>query len=336
MSILHITNGDATLALLRDAEIPGDRMAWRDVLHDGPVPRLPMTRLSKVRARFVAEQRWAEYATVLDEFRARDAQLGRFRDYAEVVLWFEHDLYDQLQLIQILDWFASRDHSAASVGLICIGAFPGVGEFHGRGNLTPPQLASLWGSQDRVGSRHLQTARRGWLAFTSPEPTELVAVAKTASTPLGFLAPALRRFIEEFPDPEHGLGRSERQALVALGAAPRDPVSLFSHCQDQEQARFLGDWSFWRYLETMVRARSPLICNEHGNFLPHRPGLGRDQAFFHQRLRLTTAGERVLAGEADAIELNGIDGWRGGVRLRTADHWRWDPKRDAMARWSGS
>jgi hypothetical protein len=24
----------------------------------------------------------------------------------EIVLWFEHDLYDQLQLLQLLDWLA--------------------------------------------------------------------------------------------------------------------------------------------------------------------------------------------------------------------------------------
>jgi hypothetical protein len=32
------------------------------------------------------------------EFRARDAALAGFGAHDEVVLWFEHDLYDQLQL----------------------------------------------------------------------------------------------------------------------------------------------------------------------------------------------------------------------------------------------
>jgi hypothetical protein len=43
------------------------------------------------------------------------------------------------------------------------------------------------------------------------------------------------------------------------------------------------------------------------------------------RLRLTAAGARVLAGEADHVELNGIDRWIGGVHLH--GHrvpWRWD------------
>jgi hypothetical protein len=42
-------------------------------------------------------------------------------------------------------------------------------------------------------------------------------------------------------------------------------------------------------------------------------------------VRLTDAGSRVLAGQADQIALNGIDRWIGGVHLR-GHHvsWRWD------------
>ena len=35
--VLHLTNGDATVPALRDAGAAGDVLAWRDVLHDGPV-----------------------------------------------------------------------------------------------------------------------------------------------------------------------------------------------------------------------------------------------------------------------------------------------------------
>jgi len=37
--MLHVTNGDSVLAVFREAGIPGTYLAWRDVLHDGPVPQ---------------------------------------------------------------------------------------------------------------------------------------------------------------------------------------------------------------------------------------------------------------------------------------------------------
>ncbi|HXT19408.1 MAG TPA: hypothetical protein VN923_01535, partial [Thermoanaerobaculia bacterium] len=36
--LLHITNGDAVLACFRAGGIGGEQVAWRDSLHDGPVP----------------------------------------------------------------------------------------------------------------------------------------------------------------------------------------------------------------------------------------------------------------------------------------------------------
>jgi hypothetical protein len=52
-------------------------------------------------------------------------------------------------------------------------------------------------------------------------------------------------------------------------------------------------------------------------------------------LRLTAAGARVLAGEADYVRLNGIDRWLGGVHLVAEPGagtpiWRWNEGRGAV------
>jgi hypothetical protein len=60
----------------------------------------------------------------------------------EIALWFEHDLYDQLQLLQLLDWFAARPPQE-KLSLLCIGAHPEMANFSGLGQLTPAQLAAL-------------------------------------------------------------------------------------------------------------------------------------------------------------------------------------------------
>src|SRR5689334_9869418 len=98
--MLHITNGDATVAVMKRAGIAGEILPWRDVLHEGPVPaELTLTELSEVRARFIADCGWRTFAEAQAEFRTRDAALAQYRAHEEVVLWFEHDLYDQLQLL---------------------------------------------------------------------------------------------------------------------------------------------------------------------------------------------------------------------------------------------
>ena len=51
-------------------------------------------------------------------FVERDEAIARSHNHEEVVLWFEHDLYDQLQLIQILDWFSHQDLGHTRLSLI--------------------------------------------------------------------------------------------------------------------------------------------------------------------------------------------------------------------------
>ena len=54
--MLHVTNGDSVLAGFREGGIPGTYLAWRDVLHDGPVPQTAsLEALSDVRARVLSE-----------------------------------------------------------------------------------------------------------------------------------------------------------------------------------------------------------------------------------------------------------------------------------------
>jgi hypothetical protein len=51
VTILNVTNGDVVAALLSEEPV----IAWRDVLHEGPVPGdLTVSGLRFVRARFLA------------------------------------------------------------------------------------------------------------------------------------------------------------------------------------------------------------------------------------------------------------------------------------------
>ena len=106
--MLIITNGSSAVAAMERAGIVGEKLPWEDVLHDGPIPAgLDLEALSTVRARFIADRGWGAFDEMRSDFRRRDGRLRASHDDDEVVLWFEHDLYDQLQLLQLLDWFGA-------------------------------------------------------------------------------------------------------------------------------------------------------------------------------------------------------------------------------------
>ena len=171
--MLHVTNGDNAAARIRRVVPDAEVLPWRDMLHDGPVPcGLAPDELSEVRARFIAEETGLEAAEVRRSFRARDARLGAaLEDREELVLWFEHDLYDQLQLLQILAGLPERPPPGAE--LICVGSFPGRPGFAGLGELEPDELASLWPLRVPLTHEHTRTARAAWDFFRGADPRAL-------------------------------------------------------------------------------------------------------------------------------------------------------------------
>ena len=290
--MLHVTNGDSAAALLRRTGISGDVVPWRDILHEGPVPAgLTLEGMSDVRARFLAAWGAGDFPALSASFGARDSALLAAR---HVVLWFEHDLYDQLQLLQILATLATP--SATIVELICVDAFPGVTPFHGIGQLTAPQLATLWPQRRHVALAQFALGTRAWRAFTSPDPLAVRQLLETDLGALPFLRSALQRLLEEHPAAPSGLSRTERQILTAVSAGHQRFEDIFRANQAQEHAPFLGDTSLRKHLDTLITARTPLLTPEP--------------------CTLTAAGERVLAGEVDARQLNGLDRWIGGVHLK--------------------
>src|SRR5215210_5792326 len=155
---------------MRAGGIEGNIVAWRDVLHEGPVPPLPPDRLRRARAEHLATLGPTSPDEVEDELRARDERLAATLEAGEpVVLWFEHDLYDQLQLVQVL---AGLPDAPSCVELICIGTFPGRPGFAGLGELQPAELASLWPQRVPVTAAHVGAARAAWDRFRGADPRE--------------------------------------------------------------------------------------------------------------------------------------------------------------------
>ena len=141
-STLHVTSGDSAAGTIGEIGIGGRVLAWRDVLHEGPVPAGPTADLRAARARFLAEWSGADAEETRQELERRDAELtGRHERY---VLWFEADLYDQLQLLQVLDALAEAAVAPERIELVSAGEFPGVAHFGGLGELPADALAGLY------------------------------------------------------------------------------------------------------------------------------------------------------------------------------------------------
>ena len=312
-TLLHVTNGESAGNTLRQTGLGGAVMSWNDVLHEGPVQAIARTKLLRERAAFLSEAGWGSRREILSALERRDGQfLDALRAGAQVVLWFEHDLYDQLQLVDAL---ALAHDAGAAPELIVVDTYLGT--------LQAEELADLWPARSEGTGETLDRASAAWDAYRAPDPRALAELATQDSAGLPFLAPALLRQLEELPAPRDGLSRTERQALQAVAEGAATPAAAFVASQQREDAVFLGDAWFYRALTGL----SGLVETTDGAPLLAPPPLSDGNVFARLPIRLTPDGARVLRGELDRVERIGIDRWVGGTHVTLQNLWRWDAAR---------
>jgi hypothetical protein len=336
--MLHLTNGSGIIPKMREVGIEGRIVPWDDVLHEGPVPAgLNAAALRDVRAEFLAtfvgDGRPLSRDDIARSLAARDAaveDLGRAHAHVpraqgdpfrveEVVLWFEHDLFDQLHIIQILDRLPAD-------GAPRVTAVPSDDYL---GTQPAVRFTGLFAARTEITSAERSAARDAWGAFRSPDPRAIVD-ALPRVTALPHLAPALLRHLQQFPSIESGLSRTEQQAMEAVANGVSRVADLFRAVNhDREERIFMGDAAFVFHVNALVRSPRPLLRIVRAD--PHARAEAANYMSLDDEVALTDDGRSVLDGRSDRIALCGIDRWLGGVHLTGhGPVWRWDQQRQIV------
>lgn len=304
-NVLHIRCGSDLAQSLRESGVGGDFLAWVDPVCDGPTPEgLTEETYRATRARFIADRYGEILAAALGQLIDQDRALARADDYREVVIWVEHDLFDQSILMRLLAWFADHPHRALS--LVQADVF--------LGHQPPEVLAKLFATRRPVTVAELKLAGYLWELWCAPDPRPLEALATILDDPahkpdgiaLPHLSRAIRRHLANLPGLRDGLSLTERLALRAVANGAETARAIFTSVSAQENAAWLGDTMFFPVLGDLSRAPFNLLEQADG------------------RHRLTALGGAVVMGQMDALQFGSRSRWVGGCLLETPPQFRWD------------
>ncbi len=319
MVALILTNGDSAVDLLQAAGKSGRIVPWRDCLHEGPLCRLATSddeaQFRNLRTDFLTQRGWSDPATTLSDFEMRDAHLDQHDDFDEIELWFEHDLYDQLQLIEILTRLYSRKRFV-NVSLIQAERYLGM--------MSPETILDLEVLSAPVSEQMMAIADLAWQTLSHETPLKLMEFVGLKPAGFLFLSQALRRLLEELPGVD-GLSRTERQIIYSLDRGVSRPGMLFARSQAMEEAQFWGDWGFFTALSGLAYCEMPLIEGLPDSFSPRLFDEGETRkAFLQSELRLTPLGHAVLEGRGDFAAHNRVERFVGGTHVKAGNFWRYN------------
>lgn len=310
MAKLVITNGDSVAGLLIQAfkDPSVTVLPWRDVLHFGPLtwtetledfslPRLkPLSGLG------------IPIGEIAHNLMERDQLIARHQDFDRIEIWLEHDLYDQLQLVQIIDTFSRILKRCEGVALVQADDF--------LGHETPQTIGRFADCAELVCDEMAATAQKIWRALTASTPRDVANLVENGfRDSFPFMSAALLRLLEELPGAD-GLSRTQRTALLRLQDGPLSAGGTFCAVQNTEPASFMGDTMFFQALDELIFTAEPAIRFAVATDVQ----ACRDSP--RELLHLTEFGQELIEG-SDFLASNSIDRWWGGTHLSSSNIWRW-------------
>lgn len=322
--VLHIVNGDVVGDKLRQGIVQGDVLVWREVYSHGPVFLEPAEQNNRlVRAQYLEQTMGIPQTEFIEGSESQEKTLADFHKYEEVVLWFEHDLFDQTMLCYLLHWFSKQKKGSTKLSLLCIGEYPGIELFRGLGQLSVEQMETLSGTWKLIGDKELEVGQSLWEAYVSPNPESLQQSLVSDTSALPFAHDAFVAHLSRFPSTKNGLGIVEQITLEMIHKGIKSPCELFKNVGDKLHILGMGDLQYWHILKRMAQGPYPLLQTHGFNDFP---GYNDSVMPFKDcELALTELGKSVLAGNEDWVQKKGIDEWYGGVHLQgSTPRWRWN------------
>jgi len=274
-STLHITSGDIAGSSLAKSGLPGEVFVWHDILYDGPrKPGWPDDETLQSRALFLEGVTGGglNRQEVLETLRTQYHKLEAARNYDSLVLWFDACLFDQSMLAHILACLRFLGNEQAE--LICVDAYPGIEPYHGLGQLSPEQLASVYDRRQPLSFDQFRFAEKVDTAFALQDKAMFTELSRQSNAPLPWIPAAVTRWLQELPFDATGLGRLEQLALEAIRSGCCTPAEILARVSASDTPpQFWGDITLWAKINSLADRKLVRIIGP-AQRLPQWEGMG--------------------------------------------------------------
>jgi hypothetical protein len=174
----HILNGDCLAETFKGAGLPGDVIVCREALVEGPVNAGTEERFWAARALYLARGSGAEQDFYLQSVKTEFDKISSIDPANGVYLWFEHDLFCQVNYWFTIDRLVRRG---------CTNVFRVLpqsltdGNWEGFGQHSPADLATCFAKRVKFSKGDFTLGANLWRAYREGDHTGLAIYSRSLS-----------------------------------------------------------------------------------------------------------------------------------------------------------
>ncbi len=251
-SLLHITNGDSFTERLKPLKLKGDVITWREMLCEGQtLTNVGSENFWKARFEFLHKNYKVSKSWFIEKTLKEYRSLCNHKQQDKIVLWFEYDLFCQINMIAVLSWLKTH-RKYAEISLVCSGKEDESDKMYGLCELSNEQLLDLYENRTILKQDDIEYADYVWQLYCSDNPIRLENLSDFKEYQFDYLSDAVQNHLQRFPSIKNGLNQMENNILqLTLDKKPGSKKALLGTVLQNQGGLGFGDTQYERAISRL-------------------------------------------------------------------------------------
>lgn len=267
-SLLHITNGDSLTNRLESLHLKGDIITWREMLCEGKtLTNVGSESFWKTRFEFLSKNYKVTKSWFVEKTLKEYRSLCNHKQQDQIVLWFEYDLFCQINMLAVISWLKTH-RRYAHISLVCSGNEDESDKMYGLGEVNDEQLLKLYENRIELSQNDIEYADYVWQLYCSDNPIRLENLTDFGNYQFDYLSDAIKSHLRRFPTIKNGLNDIENHILkLSVDTKPKSKRELVRTVLSNQGLYGFGDTQYERIitsLKPLYSTFNPVRLNKKG------------------------------------------------------------------------
>lgn len=249
----HILNGDVLHEQLKQTTLKGEFYVVRECLIDGEVNSKTLDNFWGMRANFLTKNYGISTDEYMEKTRKEFEAIAQIPDNSSIYLWFERDLFCQINLWFTLYFIRERLGTKNHYLFLVL---PNHQEWTGFGNMSSEELMRTFEQKIQLRQDDIQLFTDLWQAFIHNDLETLRQQSLLVKNRYPYLPDVIQAHIERYPK-QGELSRPERAIQkIIREIKSNDFASAFKIFTQREGIYGYGDLQFKQLYEKHFKRKS--------------------------------------------------------------------------------
>lgn len=251
---LHILNGDSTAQIFSRSTIQGDVIIWREMLCEGSLHKdVGSDAFWKKRYAFFEVEIGVSKIEYFDKTIKELIKIEDTSNYNKIVLWFEYDLFCQVNLMALCVFLLKYYRKDINYYLVCIGHEKGKSYLQTLSDYSSDKYQTLYKDKIKLTRNNLLFAKQSWELYVENNKETLKEFDFDQCSKFNYLQQAINQHLQRFPS-QNGLNQIENKILRIINTGVSDRNSIVNELllwQQKETVYGFGDSQYFLYLKKL-------------------------------------------------------------------------------------